>query len=243
MKTKIEQLVRDNYLRLKDEIAVTSISCGRELGGISPVLVAKYQPVQKINAAINAGACHFAENYPEMLIPKLPEIEGSSFIKWHMIGHIQSRKANMVMDHFDYAHSLDSLKVAERLQRRGEETDRSLIVLIEVNLGREETKNGYRIRNSEEYDIFISDIAEISKLSKMIIKGLMIMPPITQQAEESRQYFNGLRLLMEKINDENLNLHLSELSMGTSQDFRIAIEEGATMIRIGTLVFGERQWQ
>ncbi len=243
MKTKIEQLVRDNYLRLKDDIAAAAIRCGRELGGISPVLVAKYQPVQKINAAIKAGACHFAENYPEMLIPKLPEIEESSLIKWHMIGHIQSRKANMVMDHFDYAHSLDSLKVAERLQRRGEETDRSLIVLIEVNLGREETKNGYRVSNSEEYDIFISDIAEISKLSKLIIKGLMIMPPITQQAEESRQYFSGLRLLMEKINDENLNLHLSELSMGTSQDFRIAIEEGATMIRIGTLIFGERQWQ
>ena len=99
------------------------------------VLVAKYQPVQKINAAIDAGACHFAENYPEMLIPKLPEIKESASIKWHMIGHIQSRKANIVMDHFDYVHSIDSLKIAQRLQRRGEETGRSQIVLGRSKFG------------------------------------------------------------------------------------------------------------
>ena len=159
-----------------------------------------------------------------------------------MIGHIQSRKANIVMDHFDYVHSMDSLKIAQRLQRRGEETGRSQIVLVEVNLGQEETKNGYRVGNSEEYDIFISDILEISKLSMLSIKGLMTMPPITNDGEESRKYFIGLRRLLEKVNNENLNLQLTELSMGTSQDFKIAIEEGATMLRIGTLVFGERQW-
>jgi pyridoxal phosphate enzyme (YggS family) len=233
--------VRDNYLHLKDDIAEASIRCGRELSEISAVLVAKYQPVQKINAAIDAGACHFAENYPEKLIPKLPEIKESSSIKWHMIGHIQSRKANIVMDHFDYVHSIDSLKIAQRLQRRGEETGRSQIVLVEVNLGQEETKNGYRVGNSEEYDIFISDILEISKLSMLSIKGLMTMPPITDDGEESRKYFSCLRRLSEKVNNENLNLQLTDLSMGTSQDFRIAIEEGATMLRIGTLVFGERQ--
>ena len=241
MTTKIELTVRVNYLHLKDEIAKATIQCGRELSEISAVLVAKYQPAQKINAAIDAGACHFAENYPEKLIPKLPEIKESSLIKWHMIGHIQSRKTNIVMDHFDYVHSIDSLKIAQRLQRRGEETGRSQIVLVEVNLGQEETKNGYRVGNSEEYDIFISDILEISKLSMLSIRGLMTMPPITNDGEESRKYFIGLRRLLEKVNSENLNLQLTELSMGTSQDFRIAIEEGATMLRIGTLVFGERQ--
>jgi PLP dependent protein len=241
MTTKIEQTVRDNYLRLNNDISKTSMRCGRELSEISPILVTKYQSVQKINAAIDAGAIHFAENYPEMLIPKLPEINESASIIWHMIGHIQSRKANLVMDHFDYAHSVDSLKVAERLQRRGEETDRHLTILVEVNLGEEATKNGYRVSKSEEYDLFISDIDEISKLSRLTVKGLMTMPPITQHAEESRQYFFGLRKLMEKVNSENSNLNFSELSMGTSQDYRIAIEEGATMLRIGTLVFGERQ--
>jgi pyridoxal phosphate enzyme (YggS family) len=242
MTINIEAMVKENYLRLKEEIAETSMQCGRELSEISPVLVTKHQPVQKINAAIVAGACHFAENYPEMLIPKLPEIIESSSIKWHMIGHIQSRKTNMVMDHFDYVHSIDSLKIAHRLQRRGEETDRRLTVLVEVNLGQEETKNGYRVGNSEQYDIFISDILEISKLSMLSIKGLMTMPPFTQNAEDSRHYFIGLRRLKEKVNNENLNFHLTELSMGTSQDFRVAIEEGATLLRIGTLVFGERQW-
>ncbi len=187
------------------------------------------------------GQADFAENYPEMLVPKLEDIKESASIKWHMIGHIQSRKANLVMDHFDYVHSLDSLKIAHRLQRRGEETGRSQIVLVEVNLGQEETKNGYRVGNSEEYDIFISDILEISKLSMLSIKGLMTMPPITDDGEESRKHFIGLRRLLEKVNNENLNLQLTELSMGTSQDFKIAIEEGATMLRIGTLVFGERQ--
>jgi|WetSurMetagenome_2_1015567.scaffolds.fasta_scaffold171883_1 PLP dependent protein len=241
MKNNIDQIVRDNFKRLQDEIAETSTRCSRQLNEISTVLVTKYQPVQKINAAIEAGCCHFAENYPEMLIPKLEEIKGSSCIKWHMIGHIQSRKSNLIMDHFDYVHSIDSLRIAQRLQRRGEETGRSQIGLVEINLGLEESKNGYRIGNAEEYDIFISDILEISRLSRLTIKGLMTMPPITSDGEESRKYFSSLRRLLEKLNKEIVSLHLSELSMGTSQDYKIAIEEGASMLRIGTLVFGERQ--
>ncbi len=243
MKNSVEQIVQDNYLHLQDDITGTIARCNRQLSGISTVLVTKYQPVQKINAAIAAGGCHFAENYPEMLIPKLSEIADSSSIKWHMIGHIQSRKANLVMDHFDYVHSMDSLKIAQRLQRRGEETGRRQIVLLEVNLGLEESKNGYRVGNSEDYDIFISDILEISKLSKLSIRGLMTMPPITEDGEESRKYFRGLKQLLEKVNNDIVYLQLSELSMGTSQDYKIAIEEGATMLRIGTLVFGERQWR
>jgi PLP dependent protein len=243
MKNSMEQIVKENFLRLQDDITGTITRCNRQLSGISTVLVTKYQPIQKINAVIEAGGCHFAENYPEMLIPKLPEIKEAASIKWHMIGHIQSRKANLVMDHFDYVHSIDSLKIAQRLQRRGEEVDRNQIVLVEVNLGQEESKNGYRVGNSEEYDIFISDVLEISKLSKLSIKGLMTMPPITNDGEKSRKYFCDLRQLLEKVNNELANLHLSELSMGTSQDYKIAIEEGATMLRIGTLVFGERQWQ
>jgi pyridoxal phosphate enzyme (YggS family) len=243
MKNSVEQIIKDNYLRLQDDITGTITRCNRQLSGISTVLVTKYQPVQKINAAIEAGGCHFAENYPEMLIPKLQDNNATASIKWHMIGHIQSRKANLVMDHFDYVHSIDSLKIAQRLQRRGEETDRRQIVLVEVNLGQEESKNGYRVGNAEEYGIFISDVLEISKLSKLSIKGLMTMPPITNDGEESRKYFSDLRQLLEKVNNEIANLHLSELSMGTSQDYKIAIEEGATMLRIGTFVFGERQWQ
>jgi len=241
MTTEIEQNVRDNYQHLRNDILETSNRCGRELSEITTVLVTKYQPVKKINAVIEAGAIHFAENYPEMLIPKLSEINGSSRIKWHMIGHIQSRKSNLVMDYFDFVHSLDSLKVAQRLQRRGEETGRSLTVLIEVNLGQEASKNGYRVGSAEEYDIFISDIQEISKLSRLQIKGLMIMPPFTNRPEDSRKYFIDTRRLLEKVNKEDQQLNLEELSMGTSQDFRIAIEEGATLLRIGTLVFGERQ--
>jgi hypothetical protein len=238
---KMVNLISENYHILREEVRRTAEKCGRSPDGIKVVLVTKYQPVERINAAIEAGADQLAENYPELLIPKLPLITNASRIKWHMIGHIQSRKTDLVMDHFDYVHSVHSLKIAQRMQNRGEEKKHILPILLEVNLSGEESKNGYRVAAPQEYETFLTNIREISVMSHLELRGLMVMPPFTESSEDSRKYFSDLRLLLDKVNSEIPGLDLIELSMGTSQDYQVAIEEGATLLRIGTLVFGERK--
>lgn len=232
--------ISENYHNLCNDVRQTAEKSGRSPDDIKIVLVAKHQPIAKINAAIQAGADQLAENYPELLIPKLKDIIDLDKIKWHMIGHIQSRKTNLVMDHFDYVHSIHDLHIALRLEKRGFEGSREMPVLLEVNLGGEESKNGYRVDTRIGYQTFMADIISISKMAQLKLRGLMVMPPYTLAAEESRKYFKELRVLLEKVNHELPALTLNELSMGTSQDYKVAIEEGATMLRIGTLVFGER---
>lgn len=240
MVVNMDYSISGKFLDLCEDVRKTAEKCGRSAEDIKIVLVTKHQPVEKINAAIKAGANHLAENYPELLLPKLLEIVSSSKVNWHMIGHIQSRKTDLIMDHFDYVHSIHSVKIAQRLQTRGIENLRSIPVLLEVNVSGEESKNGYRLSTMQEYESFLSDVHTISEMSHLKLSGLMVMPPFTKNSEESRKYFADLRVLLEKVNHDLPGLQLTELSMGTSQDYQVAIEEGATLLRIGTLVFGER---
>ena len=234
--------IRDNFLKLQENVSCIAAKHGRKSSDIKTVLVTKYQPAVKINAAIQCGAMDLAENYPEMLIPKLSEIDQNESVKWHMIGHIQSRKANMVVDHFQYVHSIDSVKIANRLNMRAAEKGCILPILIEINIGKENSKNGYPLSNDADFKAILGNLDTIFKCDHLKIQGLMTMPPYSEKAENSRVYFQELRKLLQKINQEMPLLQLSELSMGTSQDYKVAIEEGATIIRIGTLVFGDRQW-
>lgn len=235
--------IADNYQSLLEEIHTTALKSNRDPASITPVLVTKFQPVEKIVEAINCGALDFAENYPEKLLPKLPGLPVDSRIRWHMIGHLQSRKARIVCEHFDCFHSLDSLKLAQVLSVVLEETDRILPVMIEINLSGEETKHGFRVVLPGDYERLCGDIQKISKFGHLKVTGLMTMPPFTSDPETSREFFTNLRNLKERLNKEFPGLSLAQLSMGSSQDFKVGIEEGATFIRIGTYVFGERESQ
>ena len=186
----------DNYKNLCKDVKRTAEKCDRSPDDIKIVLVTKYQPVEKINSAIEAGADQLAENYPEMLINKLPEIIDLEKIKWHMIGHIQSRKTNLVLDHFDYVHSIENLKIAQRLENRGNEKNRIITVLLELNLSGEELKNGYRVETPLGYQTFKEDIISISGMAHLKLDGLMVMPPFTTRAEDSRKYFSDFKVII-----------------------------------------------
>ncbi|MBA4420462.1 MAG: YggS family pyridoxal phosphate-dependent enzyme [Anaerolinea sp.] len=238
---KFHSQIANNYLRLHEEVNEKLVLCGRNPGEVRVILVAKHQAIENINAAIEAGAQDFAENYPEQLLPKLPLLQNIAIIRWHLIGHVQSRKAGLVMENFDYLHSLDSLRLARLLEAHQMGGKPQLPVLLEINLGGEATKSGYKVGTTREYDMFVKDIQGMQQLSHLSIKGLMTMPPYTSDGKTSRVYFIQLRRLLDKINHSIPGLKLTELSMGTSQDYLVAIEEGATFIRIGTRVFGERK--
>ncbi len=205
-----------NYHRLLDDINNCSSKVGRDSSLIRPVLVTKFQSVENINAAIKAGATYFAENYPEKLIPKLENVKSTPDVKWHMIGHIQSRKSILVAEHFDYVHSLDSSNLARRLNKTALEMNKKLPVLIEINSSGEDTKNGYLVNSHDTFLRFVDAVAEISSYHGLLVTGLMTMPPFTKKPEESRKYFSGLKILLERINESLPQLGLVELSMGTS---------------------------
>lgn len=204
---------------------------GRNPGEIKLVAVSKTVEVSKIKEAIEAGVSILGENYVQEAQKKIEEIGRS--IAWHFIGHLQSNKAKYAIRLFDMIHSLDSISLAEELNRRAEKEGRTMNAMIEVNLSGETTKFG-----TEEARAF--DIAhKVLNLSHLSLVGLMTMPPYFDDPELSRPYYIRLRELKEKMIKEGISLR--ELSMGMSNDFEIAIEEGATFVRVGTAIFGARR--
>lgn len=238
---KFHNQVSINYFKLQEEVNAKLVQCGRNPGEVHVILVTKRQSIEKINAANEAGAQDFAENFPEQLLLKLPLLQDSVNIRWHMIGHVQSRKARLVMENFNYLHSMDSLRLAQLLEAHHKDGKPQLPVLLEINQSGEASKTGYKVGTAGEYEMLVEDIQSMQQLSHLTLKGLMTMPPYTIDGETSRVYFIQLRRLLDKINHSIPGLKLTELSMGTSQDYLVAIEEGATFIRIGTRVFGERK--
>jgi pyridoxal phosphate enzyme (YggS family) len=204
------------------------------------VVVTKTQPVERVQAAIEAGVRSLGENYAEEAIAKMDAL-GNVAVEWHMIGHVQSRKANLVAGHFDLMHSLDSLKLANRLDRFSAESGRTLPVLLEVNVSGEDSKFGYPAWDKSHWAALADEILAICELPNLQIRGLMSMPPFAEQAEESRPYFVRLRGLQEYLSKQVPAAGWAELSMGTSVDYTVAIQEGATLVRVGTAIMGQRQ--
>jgi pyridoxal phosphate enzyme (YggS family) len=157
-----------------------------------------------------------------------------------MIGHLQSRKAKIVAAHFDMMHSLDGLSLAEKLNRLLAETGRQLPVLLELNVGEEESKSGWRVRDEADWSRLLPDVEVILQLKQLQVRGLMTMPPLEMEAEQARPYFARLRALRDRLQQTFPVCDWRELSMGTSADFEVAIEEGATYVRIGQAVLGPR---
>ncbi|GAP10900.1 pyridoxal phosphate enzyme, YggS family [Bellilinea caldifistulae] len=234
--------IRSNYLRVQEEIQHTALKCGRKPEEIRIVVVSKSQPLKVVESAINAGIRSFGENYPEEAMEKIHAFRDVEGIEWHMIGHLQSRKAKLVSAYFDWMHSLDSLRIAEKLERLLAEQNRFLKVLLEFNVGGEVSKYGWLASDPDYWSELIPEIDQIQQFPHLQICGLMTMPPLTATLQEAQGYFRKLRQMRDFLQERLPKLKLTELSMGTSADFPAAIMEGATIVRIGQAILGPRDY-
>ena len=235
--------IRDNYQYTLEQIESAARKSGRNPGDIKLVVVTKSQPVNVVQAALEAGVRILGENYPEEGVTKIQSLPFQSGVEWHMIGHVQSRKARLVVEHFELLHSLDSLKLANRLNRFSEEHKRILPVLLEFNVGGEDTKSGWDALEESQWNKLIPDIQSILELPNLRIRGLMTMPPLGTSPEDSRRFFQRLRLLRDHLDSHFPDTDWRELSMGTSADYTVAVEEGATLVRVGTAIVGTRRYK
>ncbi len=233
--------IQERYLGALDRIAGAAKRSGRSPEAVKLVVVTKAQPVETARAAIEAGVRILGENYAEEGVTKIQSLANFSAVEWHMIGHVQSRKAQLVAGNFNFMHSLDSLKLARRLDRFCAEAGRILPVLLEVNVGGEESKSGWDASEESKWQALPGEIAEIFTLPNLKVLGLMSMPPLGNDAEFSRPYFQKLWRLREFLTRQFPQAAISELSMGTSFDYEVAVEEGATYVRVGTAIVGPRQ--
>jgi hypothetical protein len=223
--------IKENLLRVMERLEKAAQRSKRDPSEIKLVAVSKTVEAARIKEAIEAGVSILGENYVQEAKRKIEEIGRS--VAWHFIGHLQSNKAKYVVYLFDMIHSLDNIPLAEELSRRAEQADRMIKVLIEINLSGEATKFG-----TDEGEI-LNLARRILQLSHLSLEGLMTMPPYFDSPEMSRPYYVKLRELKERLVREGIPM--KELSMGMSNDFEIAIEEGATYVRVGTAIFGPRK--
>lgn len=225
--------VRDNILRIRERIASAAARAGRDPSAVRLMGVTKTVGDDRIMQAIEAGIDIIGENYVQEARRKI-ELMGKS-AEWHFIGHLQTNKAKYAVRLFDMIHSVNRMSLAEELNRRAAAAGVVCRVLIEVNLGGEESKSG---APPEEAPGLIRAVAKMANLS---IQGLMTMAPWYDDPERARPCFAGLRAIRDRIAAENIpNVTMRELSMGMTDDFEVAVEEGSTIVRIGRAIFGER---
>jgi len=223
--------IEKNLSQVRERIEHAAAKVGRDPRGIKLVAVTKTVTVQRIRDAMAAGAMIFGENYVQEARAKIEEI-GKSGIQWHFIGHLQSNKAAHAVSLFDLIHAVDSITLARELDKRAAAAGKSIDCLIEVNLSQEASKFGISKERTPELAHAFKELKNIS------LQGLMTMPPYADDPEAARPHFIALRELREEI--AGSGIPLPELSMGMSTDFAVAIEEGATIVRIGRAIFGER---
>ena len=233
-------LIHDNYHKIVDRIAKCARNAGRNPDDIRLVVVTKTQPVEVIQYVIDAGATDFGENYIEEAVPKIQALKLNKELFWHMIGHVQSRKAQSVCEYFQYLHSLDSYKLAEKLSRYAIMLDISLPVWLEFNASGEETKSGWNIKVEENWGNILPDIEKILMLPKLTFLGVMTVPPYSTDPEASRPNYQRLRKFQEYIINHFQLTGFNDLSMGMSSDFEVAIQEGSTCVRVGQAILGFR---
>lgn len=201
------------------------------------ICVTKAQPIEKIQQAIEAGETHFGANYSQELVTQSSQLAAKAprAIHWHFIGHLQRNKVKQILPLVDLIHSVDSLSLAQEINKRALALGKVQNILIEINLGGESSKTGL---SPSAITLLIK---ELNTLENIQLKGLMCIPPALPDPEHVRPYFKQLREIREDINQKKLYKGpLTELSMGMSQDYEVALEEGSTMIRVGTKIFGER---
>jgi PLP dependent protein len=224
--------IKENVARVQERIASACRRCGRRPEDVKLLAISKTFPTECIRVAFAAGLRDFGENRVQEAQTKRPALSDLN-ITWHLVGHLQTNKARTARELFHWVHSVDSLRLAQKLEQTG--TGR-LPVLLEVNLGGEESKAG--VGENE-----IVPLAEqVSQLATLELRGLMVIPPLFDDPEQVRPYFRRLRELASQVDARNMpNVSMRELSMGMSHDFEVAIEEGSTIVRIGTAIFGARE--
>jgi len=227
--------LRERLARVRAQIEEAALKCGRSPHEVSLIAISKTHPASLVRTAIELGATDVGENRVQEAEQKINQV-GRNATRWHLVGHLQANKARRAVQLFDVIHSLDSLELARRLDRLcGEEGRENLPVLIQVDLGHEETKSG--IDEGELKEL----IQGLKGLERVQLHGLMTLPPFFDDPEEARPFFRRLRELRDELAAQGaFGSRQGELSMGMTHDFAVAIEEGATMVRVGTAIFGER---
>src|SRR5437870_437854 len=223
--------IAENLTRVREQIARAAANARRDVAGIELVAITKTHPAEKVREAIEAGQTLFGESRVQEARVKIPEL--SSAIRWHFVGHLQKNKIRHALPLFELIHSVDSLALAQDMNRIAEEEGMHPRVLLEVNVAGEGSKFGFKPDNLRE------QMEELLALPRLSILGLMTIPPLAEEAEASRKYFVQLRALRDRLQAE-FRVDLAQLSVGMTQDFPIAVEEGATLVRVGTAIFGER---
>jgi pyridoxal phosphate enzyme (YggS family) len=227
-------MVAEQLKQVMDRIRSAAEACGRDPGEVRLVAVSKTVPAARVEEALAAGVTDLGENYIQEAREKR-HLLSSYPASWHFIGRLQSNKAKYAVKIFDLIHSVDRLKLAQELDKQAAKMEKVQPILIQVNIAGEETKSGVR-----EADL-LSLIRETALLENVGVKGLMTMPPYFDDPEAARPFFAELRRLRDRIQEEGMpGVDMTELSMGMTGDFTAAIEEGATLVRIGTAIFGER---
>jgi len=226
--------VAENWQRLRNRVAQAAQRAGREPQSVRIIAVSKTKPLALIEQAIAAGASDIGENYVQEAAEKIAHCSAPA--RWHMIGHLQRNKAARAVELFEMIHTVDSVALADALARHGQRSGKPVRVLLEVNIGGEATKHG--VDPAQVQSLLVS----LRDLDGLQIEGLMTIPPPGPTAESVRHYFRALRQLRDRLQAAApLNARLHELSMGMTDDFEVAIEEGATMVRVGRAIFGERE--
>ncbi|MBR1860386.1 MAG: YggS family pyridoxal phosphate-dependent enzyme [Lachnospiraceae bacterium] len=228
-------MVAENYKRILNDISDVCKNTGREPGSVRLIAVSKTKPVEDLMEAYNAGARDFGENYVQELSEKIPQMPED--VRWHMIGHLQRNKVKYLIGKVFLIHSVDSLRLAEEISKESVKAGVTTNILLEVNASGEDSKWGGSL------DETIELVGKAAKLPGIAIKGLMTVAPYTENAEDNRKYFRALKQLSVDIEGRfEDNISMDALSMGMTGDYRVAIEEGATYIRVGTAIFGARDY-
>ena len=228
-------MIRENLAKTQENIERACRNVGRDSRDVTLIAVSKTKPVSMLMEAYECGCREFGENKVQELVSKYESMPKD--IHWHMIGHLQRNKVKYIVDKVALIHSVDSLKLAEEISREAVKKNVSVSILIEVNVAEEESKFGVKV------DETLPLIKQIASLPGIRVEGLMTIAPYVENSEENRQYFEILRQLAVDITTKNIdNVNMNVLSMGMTGDYMIAVETGATLVRVGTGIFGERQY-
>ena len=226
-------MIKEQREEGRERVNAACLRAGRDPKSVTLIAVSKTKPAQAVQEAYEAGARDFGENKVQEILQKQPVLPQD--IRWHMIGHLQRNKVHQVIGKAVLIHAVDSLRLAEQIEQEAAKRNLDVDVLLEINVAKEESKYGFFLEDAEEA------IRRISALPHVHIRGLMTIAPFVENPEENRGIFQKLYQFSVDINDKNIdNVTMGVLSMGMSGDFEVAIEEGATMVRVGTSIFGAR---
>ncbi len=226
---------KENYLEVLDKVSSGLDKAGRDRSECTLVAVSKTKPLELLKQAYEAGCRDFGENYVQELVDKIPQMPED--IRWHMIGHLQTNKVKYLIGKTYLIHSVDTVKLAREIGKQSEKAGIVTDILLEVNVAKEESKFGFTEDN------ILESVKEISSIPGVRIKGLMTSAPICENPEENRIYFQKLKQLSIDIKKQNIdNVYMGFLSMGMSGDYEVALDEGSTFVRVGTAIFGERDY-